>query len=541
MLTSDWITALGPKVHGCILLDDAFASRELDFFVTLSSVSCIMGKSGQANYSAAGAFEDAFVRSHAAKSQHTRYMTMNIGAVDNTESILSLPIRQQELMRQGSIFTNFEEVYKVLEYSMSSQVVTDGAVQTIMGFDRETMTAVQDEFALANPMLSMIPYNRVSGDTSGSDEKFDVEAALRNAKSLEEAEDIITKTVAEKFAVFLARPVEDVSLDIPLPEFGMDSLVAIELKNWIVRAFHVAVQASEVTDAASITALAKTLASRSRLLSDEVRGGAVEEGDGDGGADAAAEDGKVGSADGPKLPKAPIGDLDLVMKTFLENVGHFANPEELQTLTTAVKSFTADGSASRNLYEQLAEKANDPNVDNWNHDLITQAFYLDQRDPLIFTSFTATHHDGPVSQTQEERAALIATTAFRFKQAVDAGTLETEYYFLTPLCSNSWNYLFNGTREPGLGSDTMVKYDGDYCVVFRRGHAFKVMLAENGENVSAHKLQYIFEAIKSEAQDKPVSSVGVMTADDRDSWAKVCCQATQHATLLYQYLLRTPS
>lgn len=44
---------VGPKVLGSIHLDRIFHKAELDFFILLSSINCIIGNVGQANYAAA--------------------------------------------------------------------------------------------------------------------------------------------------------------------------------------------------------------------------------------------------------------------------------------------------------------------------------------------------------------------------------------------------------------------------------------------------------------------------------------------------------
>lgn len=53
---------LAPKVEGTLVLDEALASRPLDFFVACSSVSTLIGAPGQAEYTAANAFQDSFAQ-----------------------------------------------------------------------------------------------------------------------------------------------------------------------------------------------------------------------------------------------------------------------------------------------------------------------------------------------------------------------------------------------------------------------------------------------------------------------------------------------
>lgn len=107
---------------------------------------------------------------------------------------------------------------------------------------------------LANPIFSQIPYLEEK-EAVAEQATMDVEKCLQNAQTIDEVHNIVVRAIVERFALFTARPVEDISPSTSLEQLGLDSLVAIELKNWLVRTFQVAVQTSEVVDATSILAL----------------------------------------------------------------------------------------------------------------------------------------------------------------------------------------------------------------------------------------------------------------------------------------------
>lgn len=530
MTPDDYLTAIKPKTQGTLNLHSVFQGPSLDFFITLSSITCIVGKTGQANYSAGNAFQDAFAHAHAGKS-HTRYISLNLGAIDGSDAITSLPIRQQELMRQGAILVKFEELFKVLEYAMGPQAALDNCVQSIMGFDRQSMETVQDTFGLSNPMFSQVPYlSDQNSSSNGASDKVDTEKAIRQAASIAEVEEIITQAIAEKFALFMDRAIEDVNLDQSLAAFGLDSLVSIELKNWMVRTFHVTLQTSEIADALSVVALAKTITSRSKLVSDEMRGSPTSSDELE---EAPVEQAATEQVSGPNhdfeccryakdLPKQPLMDLDEALGMISSSTRHFATEEEYTNLCQAIERFGQPNSTGRQLYSQLVNMASDPKVDNWMVDFLTDASFLKKRFPMVpLSSFFATHHDSATPHPQAERAALIATTAFRFKEAVDAGSLDPHWYFHIPSCMDSWQWLFNTTREPHLEVDRMQKYPGnDYCVVLRRGHVFKVALRDGSGAVSYSTIKTHFEAILESVQDDGFWT-SILTNDNRDSWATV--------------------
>ena len=62
---------LRPKIHGTLALTEVFAPDALDFLLLFSSVSAILGLEGQADYTAASAFLDAFAASATASGTRT--------------------------------------------------------------------------------------------------------------------------------------------------------------------------------------------------------------------------------------------------------------------------------------------------------------------------------------------------------------------------------------------------------------------------------------------------------------------------------------
>ena len=68
----------------------------------------------------------------------------------------------------------------------------------------------------------------------------------------------------------------------------------------------------------------------------------------------------------------------------------------------------------------------------------------------------------------------------------------------------------------------------DHIALLRKGHVFKVFLQdEAGDDVPFGAIQATFEAIMKRVQDDGVWS-GMLTTDDRDSWAKVSIIASPY-------------
>jgi NADPH:quinone reductase-like Zn-dependent oxidoreductase/NAD(P)-dependent dehydrogenase (short-subunit alcohol dehydrogenase family)/ubiquinone/menaquinone biosynthesis C-methylase UbiE len=536
MSREDFSAALGPKVLGTINLDKAFSSARLDFFITLSSVANHMGNGSQANYAAANEFQDAFARAHGSGGDgHTQYTSIDLGAVAGSDAVTKLASSN----RLDSVMVSFDDVFRSIRYAMSPQAKLDRCSQSILGLSRQGLTDAEDYVCLTNPLFSRLPYPaQLHGEDSGlkSNEKSnDVDKMLRQVSTIKEAEALIQETIAAKCAVFLDRPIDDVPVNQPLAMIGLDSLVSIELKNWLIRALQAAVQTSDISSAPSITALASLVTKKSKLVTDELKAATEDAGQADAGtSDASTSEQTSMAAALPshgfdccraskELPKYPLVELEETMGYLEQNVSRFAkNGEELRALQQAVREFTAPGGIGRQLHAQLRERANDPNVDSWLADVHLKGLYLTRRHPLApWGNFLNTHYDSPVPHRQAERAALVSTVAFQFQKELAAKSMSQDWLGSRPICSYSWDWIFNTVREPRPGCDEMRRYPGnDYCAVLRRGHLFTVPLRHEGQDVSYERLRDTFQGILNHTDLAEDCWAGILTSDFRDPWAE---------------------
>ncbi|EXA46383.1 hypothetical protein FOVG_07101 [Fusarium oxysporum f. sp. pisi HDV247] len=535
MTVDEWKQPLQPKIVGTINLDKYFASPDLAFFVALSSIVSVIGKSGQSNYAAGNGFQDAFARAHA-NHPHTQYVSLNIGAVsidahgalegsqnETTISTIRASLRQNSVMD-----ISFDELFANFEYLMTDLAKKDGLHQSIQGVTRLSMMEANDEYLLDNPVFNQLQHNLEQKTTGAAkSDKIDFAEALAAVKTMVEAEQLIQDAALAKFAVFLDRPIEEIRVDQSLATIGLDSLVSIELKNWMVRTFQVNLQTSELSGAGSITALTATVASRSKLISDEIRqsgpkeiGTATEESSLSTGGQAQTNHGFYCCRTCKELPRYPLVDLDEAVKDLLNSVGHFAHTrEEYTELSRKAHALAAPDSLGRRLYNKLRAQADDPNVESWIADLLLKALHLKRRYPLApFGNFLGTHFDSSTVHTQAERAAILTTALCEFKADRDAGRLEPDFLGTRANCGHSLSWLFNAVREPNVDCDKMMKYpDNEYVAVLRRGHLFKVPLKQAETTVSYAMLKATYQAIVDlDLEDR--SWAGMLTTDNRDSW-----------------------
>ncbi|GKU06255.1 unnamed protein product [Fusarium langsethiae] len=531
MTVDEWKLPLQPKIFGTINLDKYFASPDLDFFVALSSIVSVIGKSGQSNYAAGNGFQDAFARAHA-NHPHTQYVSLNIGAVsidahgalEASENETAISTIRASLRQNSVMDISFDEFFSNFEYITTDAARKDSLHQSIQAVTRQSMMEANDEYLLDNPVFSQLPHAVEKKDTGANKtDKVDFADALANVETMAEAEQLIQDASLAKFAIFLDRPVEEIRVGQSLATLGLDSLVSIELKNWMVRTFQVNLQTSELSGAGSITALTATVASRSKLIPEEIRQLHPKE------AVPVVEEGALSKLDQVKtnhdfyccrtckdLPRYPLVDLDEAVTDLLNSVGHFAHTrEEYEELSRKAHGLAAPGSLGRRLYNNLRVKADDPKVESWIADLLLKALHLKRRYPLApFGNFMGTHFDSPKTHTQAERAAALTAALCQFKAGRDAGRLEPDFLGTRANCGHSLSWLFNAVREPNVGCDKMMKYpDNEYVAVLRKGHLFKVPLKAAEYSI----LKATYQAI-IDMDLKENSWAGILTTDNRDSW-----------------------
>ncbi|KAB5535378.1 hypothetical protein GE09DRAFT_1227359 [Coniochaeta sp. 2T2.1] len=101
---------------------------------------------------------------------------------------------------------------------------------------------------------------------------------------------LILVAIREKIALLTAIDPEGLALDPPVVNLGLDSLVATEIKNWIMYALQAPVQTSDILDAPITRSLANSISKISRLVGGKSDSPLDEQANGDTGANGHAND-----------------------------------------------------------------------------------------------------------------------------------------------------------------------------------------------------------------------------------------------------------
>ena len=519
---------LKTKLYGTQNLEKVFHSPHLEFFVMLSSISGIVGTKGQANYAAGNTFQDALAQSQ--MKSKTRYLALDLGLIENTKVYEEKEgrARVQNLLRHGFIPITFKELLAFLDYAFCTEVGRNQHSQVIFGIDGRSLFEAENEgFSGRNALFTHVrsSYDRDVKNENDTAHKSNKEIA-KGASSLLDFKHIISMAIAQQLSRMLAIDYEKINLQAPVLDLGLDSLIAIDLKNWISREFDSAIQASEILDEASVITLAERVASRSSL----VRGVSIDDsikiksdvGNRNESATSETKDttSEANAISFPLLPQVPLPSLEGTLELYLTSARPFLPKHELKDTCDAIANFLSE--IGPQLQNRLTLRTQDPHLNGWQHDLQVKSIYLKRRDPIYpFGIFYGVHVLTHNPHSQADRAAIISAAAFQFKRLIDSDRVKQDYLNEEPLCMNSLQWLFNVSRKPGIGVDEMCKFPrNDYLVALRRGYIFKVLLTKNSHDITYRSLQVTFQAIL-ESSSEMLPPVAALTADNRDSWAEL--------------------
>ena len=269
MSLEDYNAAVRPKVLGTWNLHQQSLPLDLDFFIMLSSVTGIVGNSSQCNYAAGNTFEDAVARHRTARGLPG--LSIDLGPVKSVGYVSETAGVAERLERAGATLLEEEEVLRLIEHGIITPRPTDvDASQIITGISRSWATNRDSAPFRKNAIFSTLKVTH-DGSTEGTGSKtssaaLDLKARLQAAPSRSEPVDLVAAAIVRKLADMFAIAENTIEASAPLSRFGVDSLVAVELRNWLSGAAQAEASIFDVTTSSSITALADKVARKSRFV-----------------------------------------------------------------------------------------------------------------------------------------------------------------------------------------------------------------------------------------------------------------------------------
>ncbi len=237
---------LWPKVLGGWNLHAQTLRDELEHFVLFSSLSSVFGHAGQANYSAANALLDGL--SHHRRAMGLPSLTMNWGHLGEVGYLAEREQLGQRLERQGVLSFSVKQALDCLEYAMQlrerqlSVLRIDWSVWRGLGITSRV-----------SPRFAHLLRNR-AGENTNEDHELANAEQLRSANPQDRLR-MVERLLRFKAGSLLGIASDQLQREQALLEMGLDSLMAVEMRNWIEAQMEINVPIAALMRSASLSEL----------------------------------------------------------------------------------------------------------------------------------------------------------------------------------------------------------------------------------------------------------------------------------------------
>ena len=249
LLEQDWASferVMAAKVKGAWVLHSLTSQLPLDYFVLFSSATSLLGSPAQGNYAAANSFLDALA--HHRRSQKLLGLSINWGpwsqsgmAADLTEGdrtrieargMKSIP-PELGMEALGSLLGQNKAQVAVLPIDWS---------KFLQQFPKDNIPPFLSSFAATEPQSSE-----------------DKESFLQqlSTTAVGDRRNLLTTRIRGQIARIMGLDATDVDTKMGFADIGMDSLMAVELRNYLQNILERSIPASLVFDYPNVEALAQ--------------------------------------------------------------------------------------------------------------------------------------------------------------------------------------------------------------------------------------------------------------------------------------------
>ena len=280
MTYEEWMIPLRPKVQGTWNLHKYFGhERPLDFMIFCSSTAGVCGNPSQAQYAAGNTYQDTLARYR--RAQGLKAVSVNLGIMRDVGVLAETGSHSLKVWEE--VLGIREPAFHALMKSLINRQQRKGGAREDDACPAQVCTGLGTADILAthglarpayfkDPRFGPLAVTSILSTTGGArDGAAAVSFAARlsevsNDKDPASAANIITNALVQKTAEILRIPPSEVDPSLPLYHYGVDSLVALEVRNWITREMKANMALLDILAAVPMETFAAKIAKKSKLV-----------------------------------------------------------------------------------------------------------------------------------------------------------------------------------------------------------------------------------------------------------------------------------
>lgn len=251
--------ALQPKVHGSIHLDRLFADQQdLDFFIMLSSLGSVIGTPGQTNYHMANMFMAGLAEGRRRKGLAAS--VLDVGMVAD----IGYVTRQHPSVEKGLRRMYFLPLAEQDVHFMFAEAIVAGRPDATRPPELITGLRISEDdserpFWAVDPRLSFFVREARAAAQAAQDDDTVVDLAglLNAATDGEAALTALREAFIKKLKVLLQLQSSSLDAAIPLVGYGVDSLLAMEIRTWFLKETDTDIPVLHIINGASADAICR--------------------------------------------------------------------------------------------------------------------------------------------------------------------------------------------------------------------------------------------------------------------------------------------
>lgn len=261
-------------MEGAWNLHRALLGKDLDFFVLFSSISAIVGQPNQANYAAANTFLDSFVQYRHSLGlpasvvnigvmEDVGYVSQNPGILEQFKATSTHTLREQDLIDTVQLMmTNCP----AMQHPTANRF--QKPMQLVIGLRTTRPLSDSGNRAIWTRDVRMSQYRNLedgSASATGAvneDLKHFLAAVTWQPSMLNDQSnlDFLTRQIGSRLYNFMLRSEDDMDMKHSPSALGVDSLVAIEIRNWWRQSLGLEISVLEIMNCGSIEQMGRNAA-----------------------------------------------------------------------------------------------------------------------------------------------------------------------------------------------------------------------------------------------------------------------------------------